>query len=193
MMVPVLSENVDCPRDEIASYIDGELSQSEEAAFETHLSECETCRSELKYQKEFLFALSASLDSEQDIPLPKDFTRTIVANAESRVSGLRRPRERFTAIFICAALFLFALFALGGNAETVWNAFGSIGEKAYSIGAFIVRVLYSISIGIAVVVRSLASHISTLWLLTLPVVASMAAGLFFFSRSVIRGRRVQEN
>ena len=106
-MVPT-PELFNCPLDDIASYVDGELSPDEETEFEAHLAGCETCRTELNHQKEFLFALSSSLESENDIPLPKDFTRTIVANAESRVSGLRRPRERFTAIFICAVLFIFA-------------------------------------------------------------------------------------
>ena len=192
-MVPIASEIIECPLDEIASYVDGELSPSEDAAFETHLTGCEVCRTELKHQKEFLFALNASLESENDIPLPKDFTRTIVANAESRVSGLRRPRERFTAIFICVALFFFALFALGGEAGTVWSAFGSIAEKALAVGAYILRLVFSISYSVAVVIRSLFSHVSVSWFLAPAFLILIFAAVFALSRSLVRNSRTQEN
>lgn len=192
-MVPGVSENVDCPREEISSYIDGELSTAEEATFDKHLAICETCRTELKHQKDFLFALNASLESEPDIPLPKDFTRTIVANAESRVSGLRRPREQFTAVFICAALFFFALFAIGGDAETVWLvAAGSILEKVLAVGAFMLRLAFNVSLSVAVVLRALFSHVSLSWVLTLSLIVLSGGALFVFSRSIIRSR-TQEN
>lgn len=192
-MVPSTPENAACPRDEIASYIDGELSPTDETAFEKHLSGCDVCRSELRNQKQFLFALNASLESERDIPLPKNFTRTIVANAESRVSGLRRPRERFTAIFICAALFFFALFALGGEAEPMWRAFGSVAEKMLAVGGFVLRFVFNISLGVAIVARSLFSHINLWWALALSLIVLCASALLVFSRSVIRNSRTQEN
>ncbi len=193
MMVPRTSEIAACPRDDISSYIDDELSPAEEAAFDKHLAECADCRTELKHQKAFLFELNASLESEDDIPLPKDFTRTIVANAESRVSGLRRPREQFTAIFICAALFFFALFALGGDPNTAWNAFGSVAEKVLAVGAFMLRLVFNVSLSIAVVTRSLFSHISVSWVLTPPLIVLSVLALFVFSRSIIRSSRTQEN
>lgn len=193
MMVQNTSENVDCPREAISSYIDGELSPAEEAAFEIHVAKCEVCRTELKHQKEFLFALNASLESEQEIHLPKDFTRTIVANAESRVSGLRRPRERFTAIFICAALFFFALFALGGDADTVFRAFGSVAEKVLAVGSFALRLVLNVSLGIAVVTRSLFSHVSLSWMLPPSLIVLSAITLFAFPRLMIRSSHTQEN
>lgn len=193
MMVPRTSEIAACPRDEIASYIDGELSPAEEAAFDKHLTECGDCRTELKHQKAFLFALNASLESEDDIPLPKDFTRTIVANAESRVSGLRRPREQFTAIFICAALFIFALFALGGEAEIVWVAIGSVVEKIAAVGSFVLRLVFHVSYSIAVVARSLFSHANVSWAFATSLILLSGVALLFFSRSFIRGSRTQEN
>ena len=193
MMVPGLSENVDCPRDEIASYIDGEMSLLEGAAFETHLTDCEICRSELKHQKEFLFALSSSLDSEKDIPLPKDFTRIIVANAESRVSGLRNPTEQFTAVFIGAALFLFILFAVGGDVENFIRIYGSVTEKPIAVGSFLIRQIFNVSFSIAVVIRSLFSHLSLAWALSTFGIVLAAALLFAASLSIIRGRRTQEN
>ena len=192
-MLPSTPEIVNCPLDEIASYVDGELSPSDEAAFETHLAGCRVCRTELNHQKEFLFALRASLESENDIPLPKDFTRTIVANAESRVSGLRRPRERFTAIFICVALFFFALFALGGETGTVWSAFGSIVEKILAVGSVVLRFVFNVSYSIAVVARSLFSHVEGSWVIAMTLILLGVAALFVFSRAIIRNSRTQEN
>src|SRR5438445_5520441 len=103
----------ECPTDEIAAYIDGEMDAAREFELETHLAACEICSLELNQQKQFLASLNSSLKHEGDLELPANFTKLIVANAESTVSGLRRPRERFNAMFICAGLFLFALFALG--------------------------------------------------------------------------------
>ncbi len=192
-MEPSTPENVPCPGDDIATYIDGELSPAEAFAFEEHLSNCSTCKIELNHQKEFLAALTASLELENDIPLPGNFTKTIIANAESRVSGLRRPRERFTAIFICVVLFIFALFAFGAEAEPVLAAVSGIPEKLLAVGSFLVRFVFNIAIGVAVVARSLFSHVSLPWTAVLAMIGLIAAALFVFARSSVRSGRTQEN
>src|SRR5687767_7691259 len=92
-----------CPSPELSAYIDGELSPREELELEVHLAECRTCADELNLQKSFLNALDSSLDDEIEIPLPKNFTKSVVANAESRVNGLRHPHEWRNAAFICVA------------------------------------------------------------------------------------------
>src|SRR2546423_3864915 len=94
----------ECPTDEIAAFIDGEMDPVREFELETHLALCEICSLELNQQKQFLCGLSSSLKHEDEIELPANFAKLIVANAESTVTGLRRPRERFNAIFICAGL-----------------------------------------------------------------------------------------
>ncbi len=148
-----------CPSDEISAYIDGELSPADELDLEKHLSACSVCVAELNQQKSFLFALSSSLEQEKEFDLPKNFSRTIVATAESRVTGLRRPRERFNAAFICTALFLFILLALGSDAESLSGVFGMALEKAAAVGAFAFRLVSSVSLGVAVVARSVSSQI----------------------------------
>ncbi len=75
---------IDCPGGEIGAYIDGEVSPADETALEQHFAVCGICRAELNQQKTFLFVLNASLETETELELPKNFTKTIVANAESQ-------------------------------------------------------------------------------------------------------------
>src|SRR5258708_23340088 len=127
---------LECPSDEIAAYIDGEMDAAREFELEAHLTVCETCSLELNQQKQFLAGLNSSLKHEAEIELPANFTKLIVANAESTVSGLRRPRERFNAIFICAGLFLFALFALGTEAGPTFDGVSNIFDQIAAVGGF---------------------------------------------------------
>jgi len=179
-----------CPSGEISAYIDGELSPADELDLEKHLSVCSICIAELNQQKSFLFALSSSLEQEKEFELPKNFTRTIVATAESHVTGLRRPRERFNAVLICTALFLFGLLALGSDVESLPSVFGIALEKVGAVGAFAFRLLYSVSLGVAVVVRSVSSQI----FFSSYVSFLLFAGLFGFSfyacsRMILRSNR----
>ena len=194
MSMPATENANSCPTTEISAYIDGELSPSEERQVEKHLTGCSDCTDRLNQQKNFLFALSASLESEKEFELPENFTKTIVANAESRVSGLRRPGERFTAVFICAALLLFALFALGADVPMVFSAFGSVFEKLIAVGSFILHSIFNISLSTTVVVRSLFSQIafSSVVMLSLAVVF-FGIVLMFFSHFIFRGSRAREN
>src|SRR5436190_12740079 len=105
-----------CPIDEISAYIDGELDAAREFEMDLHFAGCQTCACELNEQKNFLRNLDVSLGHDREVELPPNFTKLIVANAESTVSGLRRPRERFNALFICSGLLLFVLFATGAEA-----------------------------------------------------------------------------
>src|SRR5438045_368220 len=138
----------DCPSYEIASYIDGELDAASERAMDAHLSVCGVCSEELNHQKQFLCTLNSSLLDERQIELPADFTKLIVTNAESTVSGLRRPRERFNAVFICAGLVLFILFALGAEAGKEFGIFGSIIEQIAAVGGFFGHIIYAFAVGL---------------------------------------------
>ena len=118
-----------CRTSEIAAYIDGELSSQAEFKLEMHFAVCPSCKSKLNEQKTLLCALDFALDNEQEIELPANFTKVIIATAESKVSGLRRPQERFKALFICAALFLLVILGLGSETESVLNTFGKFGDQ----------------------------------------------------------------
>jgi anti-sigma factor RsiW len=140
-----------CPSDEISAYIDGELTPQRELELDLHFASCRACNLQLNDLKQFLRGLDDTLRLEGDLELPKDFTKVVVANAESSVSGLRRPRERFNAVFICVGLSLFVLFALGAQAETLL-------DQIAAVGGFFGHLIYSFFIGLAIIVRSVASQ-----------------------------------
>ena len=175
----------ECPTDEIAAYIDGDLDPSCEFEIEAHFAGCEICSHELNQQKQLLCGLNSSLKHEKDIELPANFTRLIVANAESTVSGLRRPRERYNAIFICAGLFLFVLFGLGAEAGKVFDGvYGFFGQIAI-VGGFFGHLIYSVFIGVVIVLRSFASQFQ----FDVVLAALVAAFLMFISRKALDARR----
>jgi anti-sigma factor RsiW len=139
-----------CPFEDIAAYVDGELTLERELEVETHFSACAECYSELNDQKAFLRALDQTL-RQGDLELPADFTKVVVANAESSVAGLRRSQERYHALFICIGLSLFVLFALGSQAENVV-------DQASAVASFFARFIYSFFIGVAIIIRNVASQ-----------------------------------
>jgi predicted anti-sigma-YlaC factor YlaD len=147
----------ECPRAQLAAYIDGELLPREELELEMHLAVCKSCAAELNEQKKLLCVLDFALESEKEIELPKNFTKIIVANAESNVSGLRSPKERFKALFVCSVLFLLVLLGLGGKVESVLNTYIKFTDQIFAVFGFVFHLIYDISIGTAVILRSLGS------------------------------------
>ena len=143
---------------ELAAYLDGELSPREEISLETHLTQCGACRTELNEQKQLLCLLNFAFDDDQDIELPADFTKIVVANAESKVSGLRRPQERSPAFFVCATLFLLSLVGLNGENATIWNAAANFADQVIIVSGFVVRLCYDFAIGAAIILRSVGSR-----------------------------------
>src|SRR5215204_6006731 len=144
----------ECPRIEIAAYIDGELSPHEEFDLELHFAVCETCSAELNEQKKLLCALDFALENEEEIELPENFTKVVVANAESNVQGLRCPRERNRALFVCAALFLVVFLGLGAETSKTFATMGAITEQLFAVGGFIVHFVHDITIATTVIFRS---------------------------------------
>jgi len=152
-------ENVCSQRSDLAAYIDGELSPREELELEIHLAVCKDCGEELNEQKKLLCALDFALGREREIELPADFTRVVVAKAESKVSGLRRPQERSKSLFVCAALFLLVLLGLGGETRTILNTFAKFAEQFLAVGGFVWHLIYDVAVGTAIILRSLSNQI----------------------------------
>lgn len=178
------SENF-CPRWAIAAYVDGELTPREEIELEQHFAVCPDCAAELNGQKKLLHALDSAL--EEDFELPADFTKTVVTRAESSVQGLRCPKERSRALFICALLFLLAILGLGSETEAVLAVFVTFFEQIWAVGGFVAHLVYDIAFGITVILRSLGHQFvysSALALITL--LGFLAMILFTLSRFVQR-------
>jgi anti-sigma factor RsiW len=179
-----------CPRPDIAAYIDGELKPDEELELEMHMMSCEVCSHELNEQKMFLSALSSTLEMENEVELPRNFTKVIVTRAESKVSGLRRSGERFNAVFICGALLLFVLFGLGGDVMAMVGSAGIFLEQAATVLGMAGHMFFNIVIGTTLILKSLSSQLvfgsaETLFLLAIVFCALVVA----FSRLMLRFNR----
>ncbi len=146
-------------RCELAAYIDGELSPREELELEAHLMLCAACTAELNEQKNLLQTLNYALKSEPEIVLPANFTRVVVTNAESKVSGLRCPNERFKALFVCAALFLLVILSFGAETKTILDTSAKFAEKFLAVGGFVWNLIYDVSVGTAIILRSLSNQV----------------------------------
>ena len=180
-----------CPRSEIAAYVDGELSPRAELELEMHLAVCTVCAAELNEQKKLLSALDFALEDERaEIELPANFTKVVVANAESKVSGLRCPRERYRALTVCAGLLLLLLVGLGAEASQTFVGFSAIGEKFFAVGAFFVHLMHDITIAATVILRSLCAEF-----FFKSAFSMIATGIFFLlsllllSRLLLRPKR----
>jgi anti-sigma factor RsiW len=147
-----------CPSSDLSAYIDGELSPHDELELEMHIAGCRVCTDNLNLQKGFLNALDSSLDDEIEIQLPKNFTKTVVANAESRVTGLRHPHELRQAALICVALILVSILIHGGNTERTLLAASTVVEKLFAILVTTRQVIYDLGLGSSIVLRSLATN-----------------------------------
>lgn len=174
----------------IAAYLDGELSPRAELELEVHLAVCGRCNNELNKQKSLLQALDFALEDKAQIELPADFTRVVVANAESKVRGLRCPQERFRALFVCAALFALVLLGLGGETKTVFGTFANFAEQFLAVAGFAWNLIYDVAFGTAIILRSLSSQVADNSKVSLVFVS----GLFFillivFSRLTVRLNR----
>lgn len=182
------AENINgtCPTAEIASYVDGELNAARELELELHFAGCAACTEELNLQKHFLCTLNSSFSDEHSIDLPTDFTRRIVANAESSVSGLRKPNERMNAVLVCVGLLLIALVAVaagsnGGVGETI--------EKITVVLGFVGHVAYSFVVGVGVVLRTLFGPLQMPAVVAFLLIAGSLYLLFRFSRVFLPFRR----
>jgi hypothetical protein len=168
--------SADCPSADIAAYIDGELSPDAELFLEHHFANCRVCSTELNEQKHFLNALNSSLTP--DLEIPADFTKRIVANADSNVSGLRRRSEWLHAMFVCAGLLFFVLFTLGANARGAFLPFFDIAGRIAAVFVFAFHLVYDITFGVVVILRTIVAQ-PDLGIGTAIIFAALVIGLIF--------------
>lgn len=157
------------------------------------MADCRVCALELNQQKALLCALSASQFSQGEIELPKNFTKVVVANAESRVGGLRGSSERFNAAAISFVLLLLALFALGADARNEFTGLLSLAEKTVAVAWFVSHLAYDVSIGTIVILRSLTGQFVSPTAASVLISSLVAASIFILSRLVLRADQIKES
>jgi len=107
-----------CQLEDVAAYLDGELSGAGTYEFEEHLKTCADCATALRAQRQLLCTLEVAFGA-RSFNLPKNFTRVVTARAESDLSGMRNKRERRRAAKLCAALAIVSFALMGAAARTV--------------------------------------------------------------------------
>ena len=182
-----------CRSEDIAAYIDGELPPADELRLESHVGECTDCRLELNEQKNFLFSLEQDLAGDA-IELPKDFAKKIVANAESGVAGSRRTTEILAACGIFAVLLAATLYLLGDQNRVLFSIASTFADKVLAIGSFAVHTTLDISLGVILIIRSIASQVrfssaALAWLF----IAVLATTLILIRRMIGRLPSTGEN
>jgi hypothetical protein len=108
-----------CQLEDVAAYVDGELTGDALENFEAHLRSCGACADELRMQKQLLCTLDVAFNDSRSFELPREFSRVVTARAESDLSGVRRKRERQRALKLCAALALASLALMGAAVQGV--------------------------------------------------------------------------
>lgn len=187
-------EYLNCPRAEIAEYIDGELSANDELSLEFHLADCKVCLDELNAQKKVSTTLEILLEKESElIELPENFTKIVTANAESNLEGLRSPQERSKALLICVILFLMIAFGFSIKGEMVLFAVERFGGQMFAVGGFVLHLFYTLAIGISAVFGSLTGKfIFSSTVTVFLIIAAFVAAFFTLSRMVFRYNRTQK-
>ena len=190
MNLHVASTEKECPRAKLYAYIDGELLPREELELELHLSNCQSCSSELNEQKKLFHALDFALEDEKEVELPADFTKIVVTKAECNVSGLRCSRERFKAFYICLGLFFLVILGLGAEIENFFNTIFKFTGQFFAVCGFLLHLIYDISIGTAVILRSLGNQfVSNSAIFGVFFAVFLLISLFMFSRLFVRFSR----
>lgn len=174
-----------CPAEEISAYIDGEISSDVEAALESHLGGCEICRRELNGQKGFLLALSDTLEREVPIELPENFTRSVVVNAESKVSGLRDRREHSSALIIGSIFLLVAAAAVGGFTGVLAPLTLAF-EKLLALTRAVFQVITDLAYAIASMFRSILQTQTFSAALTYIAISLAAAVILYLGTRSVR-------
>jgi len=150
-----------CQLEDVAAYLDGELSGEKAAHFEAHLKACRDCAAELLTQRQLLCTLEMAFNDSSSFKLPHDFTRVVTAHAESDLSGMRRKGERRRAFQVCAVLALVSFALLGAAARALVlepaQSFLRLAEVFFNLAW---RMIYDAGTGLAVIIRVLGRAIA---------------------------------
>jgi Putative zinc-finger len=143
-----------CQLEDVAAYLDGELSGKALDGFEVHLKSCDECVVELRTQRQLLCTLDVAFSESRSFELPHDFTRVVAARAESDLSGMRNKGERRRALELCAILALVSFALLGAASRAlVFDPVRSFLRIAGSLIELVWQTVYEVATGTTVVIR----------------------------------------
>lgn len=183
-----------CQRGEdIATYLDGEMSADELTLFESHVETCKTCADEIQIQKRLLNELDFAFNSqEESLPLPQNFTKVVKATAESDMKGLHRREEKTRALRLCTLLVVLSAILLGW-ARFTNSVFVPVKNFVRVVGSFLEivwRIIYDAGLGAVVIIRAVSRHFvlesNPLNYFLLMIFLGSA---FWLSRLILRSRR----
>ena len=178
-----------CETTLIAAYVDGELDEDLELRFEEHVQSCEPCRVELRLHRLFVCELDATL-TENDMPVPRDFSRIIAARATSDMRGVRTRAEHRKALGICMILALIGFALLGATArETVFLIAEKFVATVTGVVRFAAAAVYETVAGFAVIFRVLSRKIIVESGSLGPVVVLLAVAIVLLSRLLSKYHR----
>jgi predicted anti-sigma-YlaC factor YlaD len=153
-MKSLVNEKQQCPLEDVAAYLDGELTGATLERFEAHLRDCQDCATELREQRQLLCTLDLAFNDQRSFALPRDFTRVVAAHAESDFSGMRKKSERRRALKLCAILGLVSFALLGAATRTlVLDPLRSFLHIAGRLLNLFWQTAYDLGAGVIVIVR----------------------------------------
>jgi anti-sigma factor RsiW len=153
MNAPTIDQQ-SCQLEDVAAYLDGELTGGALETFEAHLKTCPACVAELRTQRHLLCTLDFALNESRPFELPHDFSRVVAAHAENDLSGMHKKSERRRAVQLCAILALLSFSLLGAAARTlVFDPVRSFFRVMGSLLGLLWQAVYDAGTGIAVIVR----------------------------------------
>jgi anti-sigma factor RsiW len=174
-----------CEQNLIGAYVDGELNADLALLLEDHLEGCADCRFELRAHRLFVCELDAALTGDDEVPVPRDFSKIIATRATTDMRGVRTRSEHRKALTICIIL------ALGGGAllgATALNTAFKIAEKfvatVFGLASFVATAVYDSAAGLVVIFRVVSRKMiietGSLW----PMLVLLAFGVLILSRLI---------
>ena len=125
----------------LSAFVDGELTEEENAEVLTHVSECEECRRLL----DELTALHAAFGGLEEVEPPADFAETVMGAIRAEKAAVRPRREkrsmwhRWAPMAACAALVLLAALSIprmsGNETGNDMAMPAENGQSLYTAGA----------------------------------------------------------
>src|SRR5436190_7649497 len=178
-----------CQLEDVAAYLDGELTAVALDRFEQHVQECVACEKELRAQRQLLCTLDVAFNDTRTFDLPQNFARVVTASAENDLSMIRHRRERRRALQLCLLLGLISFGLLGAATRTiVFDPLRSGFRTTRVLFDLLFQALSDAGSTASVLVRMVGrAQSASLLLLTLGFVGS----LFVLSLLIVRYRRAQ--